>query len=902
MEQGDAGDRNKRLLEGLTFLRQHALDAHRAGDGLLVSHCCSVALQRCIEHGKATPAHKVSFTDVRWAFTLGMYWMTYDLFLHLVKGAFDSVDDSESNLADKEFAVIIYNRLFAGFEGVASESTEVVSADWWHERGENPVEEDFIAFSFALELIWIHAPDVTNWKDVYSKWTKNAITTLPLFARLEQIRSRLEFQTMFFNGRAFTVATSNPCLISDSIQQELFQGWVAFFRCDWILLDSILDRLKYKVRVTDSAYVPLYNLLQHSLLHRTQSEPQTVTQTRRQLARAKQPSEALRLQRDAFASSRFLRLATAGFPQNDMAAERRSCFRLSMLLQLNALRTWDVGGWLEGLQWRSACFLELAVTSRNSEFLLQGMIDAVRSHSVPDPKKQPRFAVALKMMDSLNDSQRERLVGELLNSSQNEWRYVHTLLKQLSDAIPTSLHAALAKWSVQVESTDLIKNHWKHTFLDLWEDLLPYAPDSSGLVIILAPALMRSIAIPPRWSELHGTIIGAILAAEEKLAKDLLLVLLQTDCTEPHWNECRFSIGYNVQQQRPNLIPELLSFLKRDAHSRNNRHQLRLLTEHLRQNANDTRTEDATFRDEIISAVSTRISERMNIQTPSFTIGSRQYYQDARLVDWPQTTAQFVDSLIEAVEAGTVLLTDKFDYVTLLGVLVAKGPLSQARRIVRRAVAWLSNGITGRQLSPRIGGALSLSQVNWNEEGNLQHAQLMLLSASVLRFPSLIQNEVTNWLVLRAAELSLVEPYYVLEICLGAIAGVEVIQNPENAVLVGIADAVATVSGTENAAKIAMAFHSVVFGQKQTEYAALATQSNPSTQMFFLQWARRLQRYATFTDLEVRQVSANIIQRWIDSSFPFAAELVLTRDALSQDCRLRVRAALAESNAEIIAG
>jgi hypothetical protein len=201
---------------------------------------------------------------------------------------------------------------------------------------------------------------------------------------------------------------------------------------------------------------------------------------------------------------------------------------------------------------------------------------------------------------------------------------------------------------------------------------------------------------------------------------------------------------------------------------------------------------------------------------------------------------------------------------------------------------------------PRIGGPLSSSQINWNEEGNLLNALLMLVSASVLRCPELIRNEVANWLVVRAAELSLVEPYYVLEICLGAIAGIEAIQNQEAAVLVGIADTVATVSGIENAAKIAMAFHSVVFHQKKPAFMELAAQSHPWIEMFFLQWARRIQRYATFADVEVRQVTANIVQRWIDANFRFAADLLPTRDALNNDCRLRVRAALAESDAEIV--
>lgn len=902
MADSGSDERKRRLIDGLKFLRQHALDAHRAGDGLLVSHCCSVALQRCVDFGKANPSNKVNLTAVWWAFILGMYWMTYDLFLHLVESAFKEVIDSETDATDKEFAVIIYNRLCGGFEGINPETAKTIPADWWNTQGINPTEEHIVGFSFAVELIWIYAPEEAAWRTFYSKWTEQAELNNTLFVRMEQLRNRLEFQSRLFKGQVFGATTSDIVCISDSVQQELFSGWNALYNCDWETLSATLERVKYRVRVTDPAYIPLYNLLQHSLTWRKHSEPQTVTQSRRQLARSRQPSEALRLQRDAFASSRFLKVATAGFPTNDMGYERRSCIRLSTLLQLNALRTWDVGGWLEGLQWRAACFLELAVTERNANFLLHGIIDAVRSHSVPDPKKQPRFAIALKMLDGLNNEQREGLVAELLNSPPIEWRAAYTLLKHLSDAIPPKLHKEVAKWSVSVEKTDLLRNHWKHTFLDLWEKILPYAPERSDLVEILAPILRGAIAISTRWHELHDTFIGAILAAAKPLAKDLLDILLQADCKEHDWNEYRFSIGYNVLLRRPDLHANLFIFLIGDAQTRNNRQQTQLLRQYEREKKGNTQRADSDFRDEIISSVLQHIDERWNITEKSFTIGVRQFYQDARLIDWPRPHSQLVDRLIAAIEAETVLLMDKFNYVALLTVLLEKGPQPQANRITRRSLRWLHNGITGRQLLSRIGGPLSLSQVNLNEVGNLRNAQLQLLGASVLRCPELIHDEVVNWLVVRAAELSLLEPYYVLQICLGAIAGVEASNNQETAILVGIADTVATVSGIENAAKIAMAFLSVVFQEKQPEFAALATLSHQWTDIFFRQWVRRLQRYATFADLEVRQVTANIVQRWIDASFPFAVDLSTTRDLLNTDCRLRVRAALSELESEVVVG
>ena len=71
------------IKHALAYLRAKAIAAHRLGDGLLVSHLASTAIQRIRTEASGIADKRLQGEHLLWAFVLGLYWTVDDHFDYL---------------------------------------------------------------------------------------------------------------------------------------------------------------------------------------------------------------------------------------------------------------------------------------------------------------------------------------------------------------------------------------------------------------------------------------------------------------------------------------------------------------------------------------------------------------------------------------------------------------------------------------------------------------------------------------------------------------------------------------------------------------------------------------------------------------------------------------------------
>lgn len=883
-----------RLMDGLNYLRRHAIEAYQCGDGFQVLHCCAQALRTCQVFGKANPTQKLKMQEIHWAFVLGMYCVIYDWFLMLVREAIEQTDCEGESSTDRELVVLVHNLLFQPHEECDISKIDEIPKDWWKARSSVDstfFDEDRVALSFLIELIWYCDPTGTNWERLIERWLNTCPHETVLHTELSKLHQRLHFQSGIFTGIAFQGVQENSLPIDDAIQRDLFLAWVAYYNCDWGTLKAIHARLKYRITVDHPAYVSFFYLQLWSLTHRDEPDDQFISLPRLQIARSRQPARLFQHFRDSYGTSQFLSVANASFPQNAKASERIACLRMVMLCSLEALRTWDIGDWISTMRDRAQSRLELGALG-DSHSAIEGIIDSLRGLDVPDAKDSPRFAMCLRQFDTLSSDRRIAFVQTLLHSPPIAWRKVHTILCELSDAIPEDQLIDLTEWSLKVESTDLFKNHWVHTLLDVWNKILPLAPAREELVVRLAPALRKATASKIAWDKLHDTILAAILWAPEQLAVELVDILISTDCEQVHWNQYRFSIAINVIEKRPRIGESLLPFLRSDVEKRNDLYQRQLLKRHDLEAAGKPPDNDAQFRRAFICNFQERLEARKDLQGPSIPIGQSNFYDLSKLVSWPRPESALLASVVEAIDSESVLFSDKFDYLAFLANLVKSGPAGQAKAIAAHAVRWLKDSIPGRDIGPKSGGPLSTFQFSFGGQNELRDYLLFILEQSAIRCPDIILGALLDWLPLNVSSHvpKFVSHFLTTTLALTREAGKK--SGQDAAMLVGLADAVGLLAIASKAATVIDAFRYVVLDKLVNEFADPALQNTVWARALFQQWSKRLLDLSQHSAVEVRESVACAATQWAKSALPHSDQMKQLQSRLAQDCRLRVRNAV----------
>ncbi|WP_146404005.1 hypothetical protein [Planctomycetes bacterium CA13] len=819
--------------------------------------------------------------------------MVDDYIFYLVEERLKAAELELSDDPAKDMIVMLHNHLNHPHAEHKWDDYSYPTAAWWELQFASSESRDelLIGFIFLIELVWYQSPYGEEWKKLASAcrdscpnkgWQRD-------FAKLEE---RLSIQASLYGGTIGQEIESNSEKVSP--EQLLLSGWRLYQACDHESLAKVIGQLNTKVDANSAIYRSFFTLVHFSRMHIKDSEDQFVSLPRYKYVSSKQPIAFVIQARKEAESEALAELAIAGFPGGSLGRQRWIRFRMAMLLQLQALRTWDVGLWLEGLKTRGESRVELG-QHQDLSLVLDGLFDLVVSRGFSSIEKSELLKNRIQLADFTNNEKRAAFVSNLLALPATYWRHVADVLSALSDAIPEEVLSDVAAWSVSVEQNDLISMLWTHSLLGFWKEILPFTSNSTELIESLTPAIVSASRKPGLWEELHNVFVASLANGEISSALLLAETMSSTQCGEHHFVQYRYSVFINAYELRPELRAELLPCLEADARLLGNEFFAKTLQ---KRTGNDKLADVKQLRKEDLrSALLKQIRDRSDLSGTRVSMIESTYNRIVSFYKWTRSDEELVNALLEAVESHTVLFTDKFDYFLVLSKLITLGPKTQAKRIVKRLLSLLLNGIPGKNFGFEKSGPLTNFTYSGNTKSSLYEVTLIGLQNAVVAGVArdAICNALLEWIPGKCHEFFPELRPRVAKLVFRLILDIAEDKEDLAAILAGHAEALVLVSMPSKPAEVVS-----VFSQEFLSDDGVARLKKLSPKALWRvtvmkQWVVRLQRMSKHPSPDTRYAVAEAVTRWAEEELEYADAIRPVRDALSKDPRMRVRKAASQS-------
>lgn len=869
------------ILAAFDYLRNESVDAHLAGDGMRVLHLCTIALER-VRHAQASSM--IELAQVRWAFFLGLYWMVDDFLTYLIEDALKQLPAGGHSAWDCKLIRFLTTTLSIPLKFDSIEELLTAPTEWLHDR--STLVEDDVAMCLATEITWYKDYQATEWRDLATAWLSRLPPESPLSGNLQRTVERLSLQSAFCkSGQLPNVQTLGGAVSFE--QSQIVEAWRLCYDTQFNALDALLRSLVGRVRTESPAYSSYLSVVHYSRIARDSKESQFLSLSRLHLVQSRQVSQTCRLLRDERFESSFSKIARLGFV-DEAAFERYKCFRMAMLNQLHALRSWDIGGWLHGERQRAQALLELSARG-DLTFVTSSILALRNSLHVPDRGKYPHFDQTVQLLDALSEAERCVLTKSLIASPRIAWTAARHVLDELSDAIPADLIQAVAGWYVQVD-VDEYQQRWRKTILKVWGQLLQYYEDSADLIEILKPALMKKVTMPFCWDELHGTLCAAIIKGHSATARALVDALVSVAPSDKWWDEHRFSVLYNVARRRPGIASVADEWLRNFAAERGMEFH-RFKYRH-KDHEGESPIDDPVFREWVRDKLMVECETRLCELGPSVTIAHEQY--DAMLfeLEWPAPEPELVGRLIEVVDAAHVPFVNKDDAIACLAVLTLRCPKSDNSPVVPAIMKWLDQGVGGRELGHA--GPLSMSQMVGFRANSIEGAFAFLLEVAAEKYFGELGSLLTEWALSDAIRSSPSVVEHVLGTVFHSSVGASASDEPLSVALVGMAEAIAASAFQVEPRRTLDGFTRVVLNNplKSDVRAWLKTRAG---NLCLGLWEKRIVDGARLANPDAREAAARAIHCWRNAGNEVTAALRESSDQLLTDCRMRVRKANANA-------
>ena len=862
---------------GLGYLKQEAIDAHTSGDGMRVIHICVIALV-------ALKQKRLKIRDseeIHWAFSLGLYWMLDDWFLHLVEDAAKVMDWSDD---DPDFRILkyVFQRLQNPVAKIESNPLGELSAEYLERIANSPTH--IVMLTLAFELGWFALPTDSKWKRLAQQLQEKVAKSSDLSNVLRSIATRLSHQSKeLYGDSSQNVDVIEP---ATQVQEEswLMKGWRLFFDCQFTELDELLDDVNRRLSTSNPYYIPLLALFHMSRIFRRRDKErdQLLSLSRRRYISSRQPAIVFRDQFDSEFERRFSEVARRGF-SNTAAYQRFQCFRISMLSQLHSLRSWDLSRWLDAQRDWSYSALELG-SKGDTDYAKSGVVHTVRSNSVPALQKVPQFDNCMSIMDAIDEQGRAELVTELLSVKRFAWRSVNEVFARLSSSIPARMLNDVAEWSVRYELDDH-HSQFHVTSLEHWSQILPFSPNRQELIQTLFPALNRTCANPRSWHSLHDLYCHAIRWGSDDHASQLLQAIISAECPDHSLNAMRFSIIFNVAQHVRTFSRICEDWLQKNVDSTGDPEYYRFVLRHLGESVRFP-VNDPVFRKWLREKVIADC-DRINSETEQFQIGGKNYHSMILKVTWPASEKKMIQRLLEVANADHVPYSSKVDPIVSLAWLSKLAPKTNAKLIAENVPQWLKHGVPGIDLNPGT-GPLSLGQFQGFGHEGVKHAVLVVADFLLQKNPELIVHELSQWAIREGAR----QPAKFVGTTIRIVLQLSLEQfqiNTGLAVgLVGIAEAASQTAKVEFPVQVIDGYRSILFTNDHV--SNLGRWIHSAAGNFCLDLLqRRLIEAGVLANPDARQAVARTMRNWKESEFEFPDELLGLWNSLREDPRLSVR-------------
>lgn len=702
----------KRQRQAFQLLRDHARNAHIAGDGLLVGVLCHTGLHRVGQLAKEKKL-LLPFSDLAWVPIFALYWLVDPSERYAIE---ETLKELEHQTDEDRLVAQWVNRYRILIEqplaGDAQLSPALKDFAWPSSFTERSPESEALVMHM-VELAWYHGPTGEHWKQLVEIW----LHTAPVWTHtsLTALRERLDLQ-------ARLTAPDKPHeLLPESetkklrAHYDLAELWLLHLHGRSAAVCAAAERLTPFLSAESHRWRVLHDFIHFDTMYGPREDSQGVRLARRRRLSVETPLLIFHDERE----SRLTKVLGELFRARSQgaASKRWEIYMLARLHELAALRLWDYGMWLEAIRAQAQANLEVVQwTDAQPDMSAQGLSLAVRSFSSSSPEKDAAVRRAIDTLEFAPTGVLARLGESLLATYPRQKHSAACLLADLTDLLPPETWPALAHWTISYvqESSEQRTGGWHLAPAAHWQWVLRVLPSESPVWNTLQAEALRMAKVSHCWSgDYRAFFEGWLLFAPLPLAREAAEEM--TAHPETASGECfaRAELLIEFEESNPSLRGFYTRRLLPTAHSAS---EALVLAKHL--NEPDVTAREETLRERLMQKVRESIAgatSPSDVHPLSFSPAVGIHL----VSHWRPEDRPLLEELIAAVNSPDVLTECLSWLLGTIQLLVANGPVEFAEVVQPHIVHWTRHLPRGRRMMGRESGPLSIMQWNSGGEGEM---------------------------------------------------------------------------------------------------------------------------------------------------------------------------------------
>lgn len=584
----------------LVFLRDKTRLAYRNGEIGTVRHLCVLALEKIDQEQSVNNKQKTDLHDWIWAFVFMLFNLKGDSEYRMLERTYESFGSiteeifpggmtvPRHNRPDAEvspYAVII-NFIFDVYDpnrakrSIENHYNKLLNLDMnnLYEVNDGPLQlEDELLLTMVIELFWYMQITDNRWQELANKWI--AETDSHISQALSQTKERLQVQYLIVRG--FNQGTDIIDLIKSTFtgpNQESFQllalAWYYFYVQDWDNIELLISKLVRIVSFDSEYFLAVQGFINmtgrqrymHNMLAKGSKESfdELAGYMRYQRACLSRPGAIVNLERELSFELMVYKAKNQPFTAG---SDRAHMWYLSILLELDAFRLWDLGAYLKAMECRKQYsaqlglyFLEDGQYWGETDQLKEILYWAVKSLNVK-PDKDKELNDAQHLLETKAGSSIPGLVRELIYTKPVEWPYTVEIFKLLGDSIPEDMLDELANWSqrfVNKGFSGTLYNPSRN--LQFWEPIIKYNKLTDEMWKQILPVFYDLLIKPGFWHDHIILLITVLTKAPLRHAKIWADIIANTKFQQIE-NEVE-RILFNAAIERSELKPIAIEYLQ----------------------------------------------------------------------------------------------------------------------------------------------------------------------------------------------------------------------------------------------------------------------------------------------------------------------------------------------------
>ena len=673
------------------YLREHAINAHVAGDGLLANLLSHSGLDRATRM-TADGVFLLGVTEIAWMPVLALYWLVNPSSRYAVSHSLEKImptDDGDAALLEwlKLYHCLVEQPLLND----APLFARISSLQWPTFFSVHSPEAEAL-ITHIIELAWFRAPGRDEWRTTVESWRPRAPEWTRTF--IAAVVERLTAQTrLTYPSKLVPIYPESAAetLRSSSPFAEL---WLLHLHGRSTEVCSTIERLTPRISPDSHDWRVLGDFMHFDGTFVGRDESQNVHLARRRRLSADTPLLIFHDSREQRIDDASIELFRAR--SESMAAPRWEILTLAMLHELSALRLWDYGMWIQAIRSQAETTLEsMQWTNASPALSAHGLVLAVRSFAARDPNKDYLIRRSIDVLEFAGQDVLEQLADNLLATYPRQKHSAAALLGDLTDLLPPSAWPELARWTVSYarESADHRTDGWSMAPASHWSRALPAIAIDSPVWNILHPEALAIAGISFCWRGEEARFLEYWMNfAPTSLARDVAVVMADHAETNPSLCLARSGLLIKFERAHPELHGLLTRPLLGRAHSAS---EAALLADHLGEA--DIHVRKTALRErmrELIADTITRATPSPDANKHTFGMAEGIHL----IEEWLPEDEPLLKKLIAAVDSPNVLSDYLPWLIQTIQLVVANGPPEFARIAEPAVGRWTKKMPTGRTM------------------------------------------------------------------------------------------------------------------------------------------------------------------------------------------------------------